>query len=110
MDVHIASDMLNFCHGSFANAQQKEAPKEANSSKETADDPKRIIAAGSSKKEVRRIVTVVCPSRELSYAIFAANNIGTETTLADLGLYGSSDGWKGVDKWIDLSTSETIWR
>mgnify|MGYP003587120936 FL=1 len=30
--------------------------------------------------------------------------------MADFGLYGQTDGWKGVDKWVDLSTSETIWR
>jgi hypothetical protein len=35
---------------------------------------------------------------------------GVETVLADFGQYGSTDGWKGVDRWIDLSTSETIWR
>ena len=46
----------------------------------------------------------------ISYALFTAYEIGTETVLADFGLYGASDGWKGVYRWIDLSTSETIWR
>ena len=62
------------------------------------------------KENIRRIATVVCPSREVSYAIFMSHQFGVETSLADFGLYGSSDGWKGVDKWVDLSTSETIWR
>lgn len=83
MDVHIACDLLSFANGHFDKT-------------------------GSS--EVKRIACIICPSRELTYAIYQAHNQGVETTLADFGLYGQSDGWNGVDKWVDLSTSETIWR
>ena len=48
--------------------------------------------------------------RELSYALYTASQAGVDIALADFGLYGTSDGWRGVDRWIDLSTSETIWR
>ena len=130
MDVHLASDLVSFCHGLFSEDQKSTEDAEsaedqqsdrlqANASGSSASGhssgssdygPTRIIAASSSKKQIRRVATVVCPSRELSYAIYTASISGVETTLADFGLYGSSDGWKGVDKWVDLSTSETIWR
>ena len=87
MDVHIASDLIKFSSGLF-----EEKKEESNNS------------------STKRVATIVCPSRELSYAIFTANDLGVETTLADFGLYGTSDGWKGVNHWVDLSTSETIWR
>ncbi len=133
MDVHMATDLISYAYGQFENhtfgAKDKHSlslpsngqgpyPGHAqnglvdangnglNGHSEKPDTEKGV----ESKKEIRRLATIVCPSREVSYAIFMANKMGVETSLADFGLYGSSDGWKGVDKWVDLSTSETIWR
>lgn len=83
MDVHMASDLITFAFGKYAK---------------------------NPDENVKRVVCVVCPGRELNYAIYQANELGVETTLADFGLYGQTDGWNGVDRWVDLSTSETIWR
>ena len=104
MDVHIATDIMNFCSGKFAEEEATQK-KEANS----ANDSK-IIVASKKVTKFKRTLTVVCPSRELSYALYSAKQQGADTSLADFGQYGVSDGWKGVDKWIDMSTSETIWR
>lgn len=120
MDVHMATDVLSFAFGQFCRAAETLEPKLA-----VGDDMRVAVGAeanpgagtaGSNGLQplttpnVRRSIVVVCPSRELTYAIYAASQFGVETTLADFGLYGSSDGWKGIDHWVDLSTSETIWR
>lgn len=102
MDVHMASDLVRFAVGNYKEEEEKIQANDAEGS--------RIISAKGGSKEIKRVATVVCPSREMSYAIFCAHEMNVETSLADFGLYGSSDGWKGVDRWIDLSTSETIWR
>ena len=105
MDVHMCCDLMKFSYGEFGarRVQDKEAkvenaPQQATSIETVAE------------RKVKRLATIVCPSRELSYAIYNASQLGVETSLADFGLYGTSDGWKGVDRWVDLSTSETIWR
>lgn len=58
----------------------------------------------------RRSVVVLCPSRELSYPISLAKNLGADTTNADFSQFNSGDILKSAAKWIDLSGSETIWR
>jgi hypothetical protein len=117
MDVHIASDLLNFSFGAYehgvpsANSEHaEESEKLGNAENVKSPESKTIVAKKAGSSPIKRIATIVCPSRELSYAIFSSSQRGVETSLADFGLYGSSDGWKGVDRWIDLSTSETIWR
>jgi hypothetical protein len=111
MDVHLATDLMSFAYGEFAAAEKAKQEELKKSANETTPAPKLVISANKEKKEaVKRVATIVCPSRELSYAIYSASAGNVDTTLADFGLYGSSDGWKGVDRWIDLSTSETIWR
>jgi len=108
MDVHIATDLLKFSNGNYAKVAQPQENLQmaANDSPITLGKPSTQKSPG----EIKRVSVIVCPSREISYALYTAYELGTETVLADFGLYGSSDGWKGVDRWIDLSTSETIWR
>jgi hypothetical protein len=59
---------------------------------------------------IQRIVTVVCPSREISYSISLAKELGVDTATADFGKFTGGDILKSAAKWIDLSDSETIWR
>ena len=120
MDVHLAADLIGFCYGHFQKSDEvaKAVPENNHESNDKApgeeskviESAASLIKAPGAQKVVQRIATVVCPSRELSYALFLCSQLGVETALADFGLYGASDGWKGVDRWIDLSTSETIWR
>ena len=109
MDVHIASDLLSFGYGHYGNANKNEAANlavnDANPPLEAAPPPIQAGEAG-----IQRIAIVVCPSRELSYALHTVHKLGIETSLADFGFQGGLDTWKGVDNFIDLSTSETIWR
>jgi hypothetical protein len=105
MDVHMASDILNFAHGAF----DVDANKEKSEESVAVNDSPRIVSPRS-PAQIKRVAISVCASRDLSYALLSAYEQGVETVLADFGHYGTSDGWKGVDRWIDLSNSETIWR
>ena len=60
--------------------------------------------------EVLRSVIVVCPSRDLVYAISLAREIGVDTVTADFGRFNHDNILKSAAKWIDLSDSETIWK
>ena len=117
MDVHIATDVIGFSCGQIKTIVGRQEVGEvsavsAAASAVAANGPAPAIvqAPAAPIAEVKRMCIVVCPSREISYALYGSHLLGAETTLSDFGLYGSSDGWKGVDRWIDLSTSETIWR
>jgi hypothetical protein len=57
-----------------------------------------------------RIITVVCPSRDLAYPISLVKELGVDTMSADFGQFNAGDVLKSAAKWIDLSDSETIWR
>ena len=117
MDVHMATDLISYSYGHFAenaNKVQENEQQAANSiaggASTSSSAPGKAVRSSTAESNIKRISTIVCPSREMSYAIYIASQLGVETALADFGLYGSSDGWRGVDRWIDLSTSETIWR
>lgn len=58
----------------------------------------------------QRMIVVVCPSREMSYPIQLARDMGVDTTTADFGQFAGHDIMKSAAKWVDLSTSDTIWR
>lgn len=104
MDVHLASDLVSYCFGHYEIGQTSKIAEGA------VPHGNTMPARSANKQSVNRIATIVCPSREVSYAIYMAHLLGIETCLADFGNYGTSSGWKGVDRWLDLSTSETIWR
>ncbi len=124
MDVHMATDLVAFALGLFAhddesNGKDPSAGAGLNSdhngthSLHAGDHRQSVFQMRKTPRQesdIQRVLTVVCPTRELSYAIYTCHNLGVEMSLADFGLYGVSDGWKGVDRWVDLSTSETIWR
>ncbi|MCB0329107.1 MAG: NYN domain-containing protein [Bdellovibrionales bacterium] len=57
-----------------------------------------------------RIVTVVCPGRDLNYPFTLLKSMSIETVSADFGQASGKELLKSVAKWIDLSDSETIWR
>ncbi len=108
MDVHMASDLIAYSAGKAT--EVIEADRENNQAEISKDLSTSKLKNTSNDKTTKRLAAIICPTRELSYAIYMSHLLGVETSLVDFGLYGQSDGWKGVDKWIDLSTSETIWR
>lgn len=105
-----AVDTVEVISGSHARSTNGHTPPEEEKLPLEIQQPTQEEVGQAKKGEIHRITTVVCPTRELSYAIYMSHQLGSETFLADFGLYGASDGWKGVDRWIDLSASETIWR
>ena len=92
-------------------ANQKPQP-----SQKSEEKPKNDAATSAGEKENQptrdeeRIVTIVCPSRDLAYPISMVKELGSDTVTADFGQFKSSDVLKSAAKWIDLSDSETIWR
>jgi hypothetical protein len=67
--------------------------------------------ASLTDSSVKKVINLVCPSKELTYAISLANTQNTETITADFGkIKANQDILKSASKWIDLSDSETIWR
>ena len=62
------------------------------------------------KADITRSLIVICPTRELSYAMTLAKDLGADTTTADFGKFNKGDVLKSANKWIDLSDSETIWK
>ncbi len=67
-------------------------------------------AAKQAASAIHRVVTVVCPGRDVSYSISLAKELGADTVTADFGQFNTGDVLKSAAKWIDLSDSETIWR
>ena len=110
VDVLMATDIVNFCNGGFAAEKISSGIEEKKIVNGNTSSQISKPNNGPNNGQTKRIVSAVCPSREMSYAIFTCNALGAETALVDFGLYGQSDGWNGVDRWVDLSTSETIWR
>lgn len=111
VDPHISVDLVTYAYGRFekqAPVTATESAPPADSKEESAQEEKIVLPVKSAN--LARSAIIVCPSKELSYSIFTAHELGVEISMADFGQYGNSDGWRGVDRWIDLSTSETIWR
>ena len=136
VDVEMAADMVAFAqgHSRFSELSQYKSEEPARSSGSAVPSalPFRRVAAHHRDKDredaapkpvspvekpaeekptlEKRIVTVVCPSRDLSYPISLINELGVETITADFGSFNTGDILKSASKWIDLSDSETIWR
>ncbi len=128
VDVEMAADILAFAlgHSNFSTLSQympeSEATAHANlqrpaaqtSGEANTDVPAANDAIDAAAQTVKtpesRIVTVVCPSRDLSYPISLAKELGVDTVSADFGHFVGTDVLKSAAKWIDLSDSETIWR
>lgn len=64
----------------------------------------------STGPKIKRVATIVCPSRDLAYPISLAKELGVDTVNADFGEFAGQDVLKSAAKFIDLSGSETIWR
>jgi hypothetical protein len=83
---------------------------EISASPETASGATPNGAESAAKGPIHRVVTVVCPGRDLAYALALSGELGADTVSADFGQFNAGDVLKSAAKWIDLSDSETIWR
>ena len=68
---------------------------------ETVDVPDSQAIAPASP-DAQRGVTVVCPSRDLSYPLAMSREFGADMFSADLGQLGTGDVLKSTAKWTDL--------
>ena len=75
-----------------------------------APDKESAAPAPEPAANEKRIITVVCPGRDLSYPLSLVKELGVDTISADFGQFNTGDILKSAAKWIDLSDSETIWR
>lgn len=75
-----------------------------------ASPPNSALNNQQPNQDVERIITVVCPSREIVYPLSLIGEFGVDTVTADFGQFNAGDVLKAAAKWIDLSDSETIWR
>lgn len=114
VDVEMAADMVAFAlgHSSFSSLSEysteggfHEGPGFSPARPETKDP-----APPQASRPENRIITVVCPSRDLAYPISLVKELGVDTISADFGQFNAGDILKSAAKWIDLSDSETIWR
>lgn len=88
-----------------------DAPRHGENSRNEKSEktaPPEVLDADD--KRIKRIITIVCPSRELAYPVSLVKEMGADTVTADFGQFNSGDILKSAAKWIDLSDSETIWR
>ena len=127
VDVEMAADIVAFASGKSVLRQQFEpvssavptarpaippggARRPAADSGPVEDQAGLEVSTHEETPELLRVVTVVCPSRELSYPIAVAKALGADTVSADFGRYKNEDVLKSAAKWVDLSDSETIWK
>ncbi len=90
-------------------------PRKADAPEDELADEQPLItteesASGRSALPEKRSVIVVCPSRDIAYPISLVKELNVDTTNADFSQQHGGDVLKSAAKWIDLSTSETIWR
>lgn len=124
IDVEMASDMVAFARGhSDFSALSEYSTEESyeggaiptampflNKPTETKPESEPSKAPSANNVPESRIVTVVCPSRDLSYPLALIKDLKIDTVAADFGQFSSNEIIKAAAKWIDLSDSETIWR
>ncbi len=135
VDVEMAADIVSFAQGhshfsdlsEYGGSTEPQAEKEhssptiplgirprgkATSEATPKENEQKLIEQPDLIKDEdgERIVTVVCPSRELSYPLSLVGELGIDTVTADFGQFNNKDVLKSAAKWIDLSDSETIWR
>lgn len=92
-----------------ASQQLAHTPSE-NESEESGSENNPQAEPSGVDPNAKRVITVVCPSKELSYPLSLATELGADTVNADFGQFSTKDVLKSAAKWIDLSDSETIWR
>jgi hypothetical protein len=92
-------DDKSSCSNTLVKAQQYSADKtEINN-----------FCDSSKIQTAQKIVTVVCPSRELARPIELLNKMNVDTVSVDFGQFNPGDVLKSAAKWIDLSNADTIW-
>jgi len=122
VDIEMAADILAFSlgHQKFSSLSEYQSAgmnqpslhraAERNEDAGTEDKLHAEPEGPALTPKIKRVVTVVCPSRDLAYPISLAKELGVDTVTADFGEFAGQDVLKSAAKFIDLTGSETIWR
>jgi hypothetical protein len=116
VDIEMAADMVAFAlgHSSFSSLSEYSTEGGFHEGPTTPahrpPPPTGDTANNGAARPENRIITVVCPGRDLAYPISLVKELGVDTISADFGQFNAGDILKSAAKWIDLSDSETIWR
>jgi hypothetical protein len=106
-DSELSSDLIAFGLGHLNNYDLSNERIEMNNLNSSSKLENGNEASGD---KVKRIAVIVCPSRDLSYAISFLKQIKVDTVSADFSNFAGNDVLKSAAKWIDLSDSQTIWQ
>lgn len=110
IDVEMSADIIAFSRGHDRfSSEYVYLPENKASLFQQRDDLSAPPDEAEDDRPIRRVITTVCPSKDLSYPIGLAKELGADTVTADFSKSQSSDVLKSAAKWIDLSDSETIW-
>jgi hypothetical protein len=117
VDIQMASDMIAFGLGqnsfkdigyNFRGANNEEDKLAVDvDTQATAEEPTPLPAKNDLPE--KRIVTAICPPRDLSYAFSLLSSLQVETVTVDFGEASGRELLKSASRWIDLSTAESIW-
>lgn len=103
-DTEMASDIVAFGlgHNKFSSlgTLNQEGEEEVKDGDENTNAP----------EDAQRVITVVCPNKEMKYPLALIREYNISTVNADFGRGSKKDVLNSADKWIDLSDSESIWR
>lgn len=110
IELEMACDIVAFAHGQETFSETSRYIPSGVRADETKVKPDVPAPSESEKSVDKRIVTVVCPSRELSYPLALIGDMKIDTVTADFSQFAVGNVLKSAAKWIDLSDSETIWR
>ena len=115
IEPEMTADMTAFALGHINNydlsSEKIEVSMQKNTVEENTNGSQNLEALSEANEtKLKRSAVIVCPSRELSYAISLLNCLKVDTTSADFSNFAGKDVLKSASKWIDLSDSETIWQ
>lgn len=120
LDFHapqtVSSNVSSNVRPGHATAQERRSPESAGrtarcSISDTSDisgNPSGEGAISDQDSPIKRVVAVVCPSRELIYPIELLKSRGVDTVSVDFGKFRTGDVLNAAAKWVDLSDSESI--
>jgi hypothetical protein len=120
-DVEMATDMLSVVLGrkdacsaslAIASGNYSVVPRSSRFSGTKEKQPAAPLdnsTSGNKDVKFKHSIIVVCPSKEISYAINLCRHFGAETITADFGSIIGRDILKGAEKWVDLTFSDSIW-
>ncbi len=103
IDVEMATDIMAFALG------QNVLPVGSLEGGQMAPFEKTVAETNETKPTMRS-VTIVCPSREITYPLSLLKEYGVDSVSVDFSELTKKNALKSASKFMDLSGSTTIWK